>query len=468
MHTLHGTFTIETNFFETNNAYDLIAQYGSPLYVYNENILRSRCKDMKHLVSYENFVPHYSIKANTNIHLLKIVHEEGLHADVMSPGEIFLALKSGFKPEELFFIPNNVVAEDMKYAIEHGITTSVDSLDQLKLYGKLNPGGKVAIRFNPGVGAGHHEKVVTGGKKTKFGVNPEYIPEVKRLLETYHLTLVGINQHIGSLFMDSKPYIESLSSILKIAKAFDDLEFKRLLETYHLTLVGINQHIGSLFMDSKPYIESLSSILKIAKAFDDLEFIDLGGGFGIPYHKQDGEARLNIKMLGEALDPILHNFAEEYGKKVQFQIEPGRYIPCEAGLLLGQITGTKTNAEYSYLGCDIGFNALQRPIMYDSHHDIEIYSQEHKESTLAPFTVVGNICESGDILAKDRMLPQSTSYGDLIAIMDAGAYGYSMASCYNQRFRPAEVLISTNGWMQVLMDTAWLLVTINALDQLKC
>lgn len=398
MHTLHGSFTKETNFFEGNNVYDLIQQYGSPLYIYNENILRDRCKEMKHLVTYKNFVPHYSIKANTNIHLLKIVREEGLHADVMSPGEIFLALESGFKPEELFFIPNNVVAEDMKYAIERGITTSVDSLDQLKLYGELNPGGKVAIRFNPGIGAGHHEKVVTGGKKTKFGVNPEMIPEVKRLLETYNLTLIGINQHIGSLFMDAKPYIESLSSILDIAKVFDDLEF-----------------------------------------------IDLGGGFGIPYHKQDGEARLDIKTLGEALDPILSRFAAEYGKEVQFQIEPGRYIPCESCLLLGQVTATKTNADHYYLGCDIGFNALQRPIMYDSHHDIEIYSKDAKSVTLMPLTVVGNICESGDILAKDRMLPSTTCRGDLIAMMDAGAYGYSMASCYNQRFRPAEILICSNG-----------------------
>lgn len=398
MHTLHGTFTTETNFFEGNDVYDLINQYGSPLYVYNERILRSRCQDMKHLVSYKNFIPHYSIKANTNIHLLKIVHEEGLHADVMSPGEIFLALKSGFKPEELFFIPNNVVAEDMKYAIEQGITTSVDSLDQLELYGKLNPGGKVAIRFNPGIGAGHHEKVVTGGKKTKFGVNAEYIPEVKRILETYNLTLVGINQHIGSLFMDATPYIESLSSILDIARAFDDLEF-----------------------------------------------IDLGGGFGIPYHKQEGEARLDIEALGKALDPILSSFALEYGKDIQFQIEPGRYIPCESCLLLGQVTATKTNANHTYLGCDIGFNALQRPIMYDSHHDIEIYSKQPKETTLSPLTVVGNICESGDILAKDRMLPAQTCCEDLIAMMDAGAYGYSMASCYNQRFRPAEILICLDG-----------------------
>lgn len=397
MHTLHGNFTQETNFFKGNDAFDLIEQFGSPLYIYNEEILRSRCKDMKNLVSYENFIPHYSIKANTNIHLLKIVHEEGLHADVMSPGEIYLALEAGFQPEDLFFIPNNVVAEDMLYAIEKGITTSVDSLDQLQLYGELNPGGKVAIRFNPGVGAGHHEKVVTGGKKTKFGINPEYITEVKRILETYNLTLIGINQHIGSLFMDGTPYIESLHSILSIAKQFDDLTF-----------------------------------------------IDLGGGFGIPYHKQDGEARLDIKVLGEKLDPILHEFTKEYGKKIQFQIEPGRYIPCESSLLLGKVTATKINADHKYLGCDIGFNTLQRPIMYDSHHDIELYSKEVKKTPVSPLTVVGNICESGDILAKDRMLPEAVR-GDLIAMMDTGAYGYCMASCYNQRFRPAEVLIQSDG-----------------------
>ncbi|MEG0579351.1 MAG: diaminopimelate decarboxylase, partial [Niameybacter sp.] len=173
MHTLHGNFTNQTNFFGGNNIFDLVQEYGSPLYIYNEGILRTRCKEIKNLVTYENFIPHYSVKANTNIHLLKIIREEGLHADVMSPGEIYLALKSGFQPEELFFIPNNVTSEDMRYAIDHGILMSLDSLSQLELYGTLNPGGKVAIRFNPGIGAGHHEKVVTAGKKTKFGVNPE-------------------------------------------------------------------------------------------------------------------------------------------------------------------------------------------------------------------------------------------------------------------------------------------------------
>lgn len=403
MYTLHGIYTENTSFFKGNDPFDLIAEYGSPLYVYNEEILRTRCREIKNLVTYENFVPHYSIKSNTNIHLLKIVHEEGLHADVMSPGEIYLALESGFTPEELFYIPNNATPCDMRYAIERGILTSVDSLSQLEMYGTLNPGGKVAIRFNPGIGAGHHEKVVTAGKKTKFGVNPEDIDKVNLLLEKYNLTLIGINQHIGSLFMNADPYIQSTSFILELAKQFDSLEF-----------------------------------------------IDLGGGFGIPYHKQEGEARLDMQALGTKLDEVLHSFAADYGKKIQFQIEPGRYIPCESGIVLGTVTSLKSNGGIHYMGTDIGFNVLQRPIMYGSHHDIELYSQDSLPShTLTPFTVVGNICESGDILAKDRVLP-TPHIGDLIGIMDAGAYGFCMSSSYNQRPRCAEVLIESTGAIRLI------------------
>ena len=403
MYTLHGIYTENTSFFKGNDPFDLIAEYGSPIYVYNEEILRTRCREIKNLVTYENFVPHYSIKSNTNIHLLKIVHEEGLHADVMSPGEIYLALESGFTPEELFYIPNNATPCDMRYAIERGILTSVDSLSQLEMYGTLNPGGKVAIRFNPGIGAGHHEKVVTAGKKTKFGVNPEDIDKVNLLLEKYNLTLIGINQHIGSLFMNADPYIQSTSFILEFAKQFDSLEF-----------------------------------------------IDLGGGFGIPYHKQEGETRLDMQALGTKLDEVLHSFAADYGKKIQFQIEPGRYIPCESGIVLGTVTSLKSNGGIHYMGTDIGFNVLQRPIMYGSHHDIELYSQDSLPShTLTPFTVVGNICESGDILAKDRVLP-TPHIGDLIGIMDAGAYGFCMSSSYNQRPRCAEVLIESTGAIRLI------------------
>lgn len=394
MYTLNGHYTTDTQFFGENNVFEWIAEYGSPLYIYNETILRQRCRDMKNLVSYPNFVPHFSIKANTNIHLLKIIREEGLHADVMSPGEMFMAKQSGFTADELFFIPNNVTKEDLTCAIEQGIITSIDSLSQLKLYGTLNPNSKVAIRFNPGVGAGHHEKVVTAGKKTKFGINPEDIPEVKALLKMYNLTLVGINQHIGSLFMEGTPYVKGTDSILSIARAFDDLDF-----------------------------------------------IDLGGGFGIPYHKQDGEARLDLKALGAELDEVLHDFAKSYGKSIQFQIEPGRYIVAESGIVLGTVTSIKENAGVHYLGSDIGFNVLQRPIMYDSHHDMELYAAKKPlTSETKPFTVVGNICESGDILAKERILPVPTE-GDLLGVMDAGAYGFCMSSSYNQRPRCAELLI---------------------------
>lgn len=390
-------FTEKYNFYGKQTPQSLLEAHGSPLYVYNEAILRKRCQEIKNLVSYKNFTPHYSIKANSNVHLLKIIREEGLHADVMSPGELYVALQAGFTSEELFFIPNNVCDDEMQYAIDHKVLTSMDSVSQLVRYGKLNPGGKVAIRFNPGIGAGHSAKVITGGSNTKFGVNIDEIDEVKRTLEEYNLTLAGINQHIGSLFMD-----------------------------------------GSV------YVEGIKSILDIAKHFDDLEFVDLGGGFGIPYRKQDGEERLDLKELGKTLDLVIEEFVADYGKEINIQVEPGRYITAESGVLLGKVNTIKNSYGRKYIGCDLGFNVLQRPMIYGSHHDIEIYPQTTATGKKEVVTVVGNICESGDILAENRTLPQITE-GDLLGVMDAGAYAFSMASNYNNRLRPAEVLISTDG-----------------------
>ncbi|PNT94378.1 diaminopimelate decarboxylase [Clostridium thermosuccinogenes] len=402
---LKNYFTEQTNFFKGISPFEIIKEYGSPLYVYNESILRQRCREMKNFITYPNFSVNYSTKANSNLELLKIVREEGLNADAMSPGEIYVLLAAGFKPEQIFYISNNVSAEEMKYAIEKGIILSADSLSQLELYGKLNPGGKVAVRFNPGVGAGHHEKVVTAGKKTKFGVNMDYISEVKEILKRYDLKLVGINQHIGSLFMEGKPYIEGVKSLLDIAKQFDDLEF-----------------------------------------------VDLGGGFGIPYRKQEGQERLELKDFGSKLDQVLKDWVREYGKDITFKIEPGRYIVAECSVLLGTVHSIKNNYGVTYAGTDIGFNVLARPVMYDSHHDIEVYREgKLLKSTESdkPVYVVGNICESGDILAKDRMLPELKE-GDILGIMDAGAYGYSMSSNYNNRLRPAEVLIRENGSISLI------------------
>lgn len=399
MQKLLSKVTDNSNFYMGQSPIDLIEKYGSPLYVYNEKILREKMRDMKNLVSYENFAVNYSAKANSSLAILEIANEEGLNIDAMSPGEMYAELKAGFSPDKIFYISNNVSKEEMKYAIDNNIILSVDSISQLEQFGQINPGGKVAARFNGGIGAGHHEKVITAGKNTKFGVDPKEI----------------------------------------------DL-FKQTLNKYNLTLVGINQHIGSLFMEPDKYIEGVYAILSIAKQFDNLEFIDLGGGFGIPYNKlEDNYKTLDIKTLGIKLNEIFENFAKEYGKKVKFKVEPGRYIAAECGVLLGTVHAIKNNADNRYAGTDLGFNVLARPVMYDSHHDIEVYRQsDEKCEKIEPITVVGNICETGDIIAKNRMLP-SLKEGDILAVLDAGAYGHVMSSNYNNRLRPAEVLIRENG-----------------------
>lgn len=398
MYPIYSKVSSEKNFFGQTDPVQLIEKYGSPLYVYNENILRKRCRDIKGLIDYHNFSVNYSPKANSNLELLKIVINEGLRVDAMSPGEIHVALMAGFRPDEIFYICNNVSKEEFLYAIHAGVKISVDSVSQLELYGRLNPGGKVAFRLNPGVGAGHHDKVKTAGQKTKFGIEMSQIPDVKRVIEEYNLQLIGINQHIGSLFMDGDAYLASSHNILSVATEFDDLEF-----------------------------------------------VDLGGGFGIPYRKQENQARLDLKDLGGKLSELIRSWVKGYGKEIEFKVEPGRYIVAESGILLGQVNAVKTNYGVKYIGTDLGFNVLIRPTMYDSHHDVELYRKDDKPSMKQETVrVVGNICETGDIIAKDRNLPEIFE-NDIIGVLDSGAYGYSMSSNYNNRLRPAEVLIESGG-----------------------
>jgi diaminopimelate decarboxylase len=198
-------------------------------------------------------------------------------------------------------------------------------------------------------------------------------------------------------------------------------------------------------MDGEAYLQSTANILSIARQFDDLEFIDFGGGFGIPYKKQDNQPRLDLRVLGGKLSEIINSWVKEYGKNIEFKIEPGRYIVAESSILLGKVYSVKTNYDIKYIGTDLGFNVLIRPVMYDSHHDIEIYrgndTPSLKEESVR---IVGNICETGDIIARDRILPEIFA-NDILGVLDSGAYGYSMSSNYNNRLRPAEVLIGTDG-----------------------
>ena len=415
-------YSKKTNFYGNADPVELVDQFGSLFMSIMKNIA-SALQRHGRFYSYANYTANYSTKANSNLELLKIIREEGLHADAMSPGEIYMLLAAGFSPDQILYIGNNVSVEEMMYAVNLGITVSVDSLSQLETFGQSNPGGSVAVRINPGFGIGHHEKVVTGGEKTKFGINDDCIEEIK--------ALVG---------------------------------------KYNLNLVGINQHIGSLFMEGEPYIQSIHTLLNIAEQFEGLRFVDMGGGFGIPYRKQNGEKPLELKLFGQQVAEILSDWASRYNPDIQFMSEPGRYVVAECGVLLGTVHARKENAGVKYIGTDLGFNVLARPVMYDAWHDIEIYSRNEQKdySSMETVTIVGNICESGDIIADNRSLP-TLSLGDVIGVMDAGAYGYSMASNYNNRLRPAEVLIQEDGTHKLIRHrTPWMIYCALFLPYLSC
>ncbi len=403
MPNVRSTVTDSYNFYGNASPEELAALYGTPLYVYNENILRKRCQELTSLSSLKSFSVNYSAKANTNLELLKIIRQEGCVVDAMSPGELFMNQKAGFSKENILYVCNNVSAEELKNALAHNVLISVDSLSQLELLGSLNPGGKVMVRFNPGIGAGHHKKVITAGKETKFGVTPDMMDAVFSVLQKHNLTLAGINQHIGSLFMEADGYLEAASFLLSLAETLPE------------------------------------------GALKDLEIIDFGGGFGIPYRKYENQTRLDMQDLGTKLHSLMHDWTQKTGYTGKFFVEPGRYVVAECSVLLGSVYVTKNNGDNMYVGTDLGFNVLARPIMYDSHHDVEVYRKNGSpDAELIEQSVVGNICESGDILANKRQLPRIEE-GDILGILDAGAYGFVMSSTYNQRLRPAEVLIDSEG-----------------------
>lgn len=398
------SYVLSSDFFRGNDPEQLVREYGSPLYVYNENTIRDRMRAVSKLITKYPYTANYSMKANSNTAILKIALEEGINCDAMSEGEIRLLERAGFPYDRIFFVPNNVSEEEMKYAIERNIMVSLDSLAQLEMYGRLNPNSKCAVRINPGIGAGHHKKVVTAGKDTKFGISPEKMPDV-----------------------------------MDIAKR------------YNLTIAGINQHVGSLFMEAEPYVKASENILRIAREIPNLEFIDLGGGMGTPYHKLDEEKSFDMQDLHDKLEPVLDEFVSDYGYAPLFKSEPGRYCMAESSVILGRVYATKSHAGVNYAGTDIGMNVLARPTLYDSWHDIEILrdGKPVTEGDRQEVTICGNICESGDKITDNRLMPVIKE-GDLVCVLDTGAYGYSMSYTYNTRRRPAEILISSTGEVRLI------------------
>ena len=404
-------------FFDQHHPSQLLATYGSPLYVYREDIIRERAADMKGLCDYPAFSVQYSAKANSSVAVLQVIRDCGLQVDAMSVGEMHAELAAGFTPEQIMFVSNNVDAASFAYARDKGILTVVDSLSQLELYGQVAPGTKVVIRFNPGVGDGHHVKTITAGEYTKFGV-------------------AITDDNIAAI--------------------------KTLLDKYELTLCGLHMHVGSLFLDITNFLASGENLLALAKHFPALDFVDLGGGFGISYRKREGQAGLDLAKTREDLTQFVQRFNDSYKsyhnheRDLAFKIEPGRYVVAEAGVLLGTVISTKTNANTHYVGTDVGFNAFMRPTLYDAHHDMFVYDKEGLLKAVTPHeqhtvTITGNVCENSDNLAVARVMPPMIE-GDILAIMDTGAYGHVMSSNYNNMLRPAEVMIRTDGLVVLIRE----------------
>lgn len=378
---------------------------GGPIYIYMRDILDAQCIKMKKFeTDLKSNLPegievsmHYSTKANASPVVLRTVKKHGLKVDCMSPGELYINRMCGFTTDEMLYVCNNITAHEMTRVLGEVYLMCFDSISQVETFGKMFPGRKIMVRINPGTaGVGHSKKVITAGKNTKFGICENSLPELFETAKKYDLRIIGVHQHLGSLFLNDKipNYIEGVKRGLSIIKTY----------------------------------------------FKDVRIVDLGGGFGVPY--KPGEEELDLSLVIKELTPILNDFIAEYPSVKEFKFEPGRYIPCQAGYLLGEVTAVKKQYTQWYIGTNIGMGTLVRPSMYGSYHEITLPETDNKRIIRANFC--GNICESGDILGKRRkvMLPE---VGDPVVVHNAGAYGLSMASNYTLRTRPAEVLVLPNG-----------------------
>jgi len=371
---------------------ELVREFGTPLYIYSYATL------IRHIRAYEEAfceVPHiicYAVKANSNLAILSLCAELGIGADIVSGGELFRALKAGIKPFRIVFAGVGKTEQEIEYALKNNILMfNVESEAELykinEVAKKLKKHACVALRVNPDIDPKTHKYIATGLRTSKFGI------PIEKALEYY-----------------------------KLAKSLKNIK-----------IIGIHKHIGSQITDTSAYVEALSKILslydKLAKYDVDIEYIDIGGGLGITY--KDEEPPLP-KDLANALIPLIKS------KKGKIIVEPGRSIVGNAGILVTKVLYTKETEQKNFIIVDAGMNDLIRPSLYGSYHEILPVTPDKRQKIVAD--IVGPICESGDFLAKDREIEKITP-GEYLAVMSAGAYGFSMSSNYNSRPRAAEVLV---------------------------
>lgn len=371
------------------NLLDLADKFGTPLYVYDANKIIDNYHLLKNAFKGINVQLKYACKALTNINILKLLKNEGAGLDTVSIQEALLGIKAGFSPEQILYTPNCVSFEEMKQAVELGLSINIDELGTLERFGKQY-GNTVpcCIRLNPHIMAGGNSHISVGHIDSKFGISIYQVPHIARIVKNLNIKVTGLHMHTGS-----------------------DI------------------------LDADVFLRGAELLYQAAEDFKDLEFMDFGSGFKVKY--KDGDMTTNIEKLGQKISKSFSEFCKKYGKDLELWFEPGKFLVSEAGYFLVKTNVVKQTTSTVFAGVDSGQNHLIRPMMYNSYHHITNISNPNGEERI--YSVVGYICES-DTLGYDRLLNE-VRVGDILSISNAGAYGFSMSSNYNSRFRPAEVLI---------------------------
>jgi len=376
------------------SAEDLAEKYGTPLYVYDAAVIRRQIDRVKKAFATLPFRPFYAMKANGLLAILDLIRGSGFGCDCVSPGEVYIARHAGFTPEEIWFTCSNVSDEDLRSVGDPRIVVNVNSISEIDRALRLDLQNPIALRVNTDVGAGHHADVVTAGGGVKFGIDLAEIRDARMIVEDSGRKVVGLHAHIGS--------------------GIDDLV---------------------------PLIESARRLLELSADFANLRWLNFGGGISIPY--RPGDPEFPIDDYGRELTRIADRLLR--ARDLTAILEPGRYVVAQSGYLLARVTAKRISGGLWWIGCDTGFNHLVRPSKYGAYH--HIVNATRKSKTKEEYVVAGNLCESGDVFTRDAMgnvIPRKldhTEVGDLIAFCDAGAYGFSMASHYNARLLPPEIMV---------------------------
>lgn len=368
---------------------DLIQKYDSPLYVYSSKKMESQYNKLYNAFPNVKLGLHFACKALSNINVLKLMKKFGAGLDAVSIQEVWLGLKAGFLPSEILYTPNGVSMEEIELAVKEGVKINIDNISILEQFGaKYGSSIPVCIRINPHIMAGGNTKISTGHIDSKFGISYYQLRHVERVVKLYQLKVEGLHMHTGSDILDAEVFLRGA-----------DLLFEA------------------------------------ANGFPDLQYLDFGSGFKVAYKEQD--VTTDINDTGKKIADRFIQFCKNYGRELELWFEPGKFLVSESGFFFAKTNVVKQTTSTMFAGIDSGLNHLIRPMLYESYH--KIINVSNPTGIERIYAVVGYICET-DTFGWDRKLNEVRE-GDILGFFNAGAYGFSMSSNYNSRYRPAEVLI---------------------------